>query len=209
MNMNKLLKTLSHLLGIICLSVTLIFAQTGSPITAEQRKQANEFMQAQNWEKAAELYEIISQAEPKNAGASFRLGVAYHRLKNYEKAIAAYEKAEKIQSNPQAAYNLACVYAIQNNQAKAFVWLEKAISEGFINLAEFQTSPDLNSLRQTSEFKLLEEKLDKAVSPCKYNPLARQFDFWVGDWDVKNQQGQNAGKNTIQKLENGCLLLEN
>ncbi|MEM7380651.1 MAG: hypothetical protein AAF361_05565 [Bacteroidota bacterium] len=34
------------------------------------------------------------------------------------------------------------------------------------------------------------------------------FDFWVGSWDVTNADGTPAGKNTIEKVENGCVLRE-
>ncbi len=37
----------------------------------------------------------------------------------------------------------------------------------------------------------------------------RQFDFWIGTWDVYNPKGEKVGENVIQKLDNGALLLEN
>ncbi len=35
------------------------------------------------------------------------------------------------------------------------------------------------------------------------------FDFWVGTWDVTNADGTAAGKNTIEKVQGGCILKEN
>ncbi len=44
------------------------------------------------------------------------------------------------------------------------------------------------------------------------NPCAtekhRQFDFWVGTWDV-TQNGQPAGHNVIELRHNDCVLAEN
>ncbi len=45
--------------------------------------------------------------------------------------------------------------------------------------------------------------------PCEADTTYRQFDFWVGEWDVFNSEGQQAGTNRIEKLLGGCLLLEN
>lgn len=45
--------------------------------------------------------------------------------------------------------------------------------------------------------------------PCKSRPENRQFDFWVGEWDVKNPQGQLAGTNSVQLILGDCVLLEN
>lgn len=39
-------------------------------------------------------------------------------------------------------------------------------------------------------------------------PEARQFDFWVGDWDVFAPDGKKAGENRIEKVANGFGLLE-
>jgi hypothetical protein len=36
----------------------------------------------------------------------------------------------------------------------------------------------------------------------------RQFDFWIGHWDV-SVGGKPAGVNRIEKILNGCALLEN
>lgn len=36
----------------------------------------------------------------------------------------------------------------------------------------------------------------------------RQFDFWLGDWDVRGPAGKLAGRNRITSLHNGCVLFE-
>lgn len=36
----------------------------------------------------------------------------------------------------------------------------------------------------------------------------RQFDFWIGDWDVSSN-GKPAGTNSIQSIHDGCALQEN
>ncbi|MGX5173141.1 hypothetical protein ACUR5C_03830 [Aliikangiella sp. IMCC44653] len=37
----------------------------------------------------------------------------------------------------------------------------------------------------------------------------RAFDFWVGQWEVKDKQGKVLGINHIQPILNGCGLSEN
>jgi hypothetical protein len=36
----------------------------------------------------------------------------------------------------------------------------------------------------------------------------RQFDFWVGDWDVLGTNGKRVGTNRIEKQFGGCVLQE-
>lgn len=39
-------------------------------------------------------------------------------------------------------------------------------------------------------------------------PEYRQFDFWVGDWDVALPDGKPAGHNRIEPILGGCALRE-
>ena len=39
-------------------------------------------------------------------------------------------------------------------------------------------------------------------------PEAHQFDFWIGRWAV-SEKGSPAGTNTIERILDGCALLEN
>lgn len=39
--------------------------------------------------------------------------------------------------------------------------------------------------------------------------LHKQFDFWVGEWIVKDTTGTKVGENTISKIQDNCVLLEN
>jgi hypothetical protein len=43
--------------------------------------------------------------------------------------------------------------------------------------------------------------------PCSA-PEHRQFDFWVGTWEVTTPNGQKAGTNTIQMAMNGCAIYD-
>ena len=54
---------------------------------------------------------------------------------------------------------------------------------------------------------LLALQANAAPSPCAQEPY-REFDFWVGEWDVRDASGKTAGVNTISNEENGCVLVE-
>ncbi len=53
-----------------------------------------------------------------------------------------------------------------------------------------------------------------APVPVKPRPVPcvaaeyRQFDFWIGDWDVFMPDGRLAGSNRIEPVLNGCVLHE-
>ena len=47
-----------------------------------------------------------------------------------------------------------------------------------------------------------------AAPPSCATPEYRQFDFWIGDWDVSNPAGKVVGQNRIARLHGDCALLE-
>ena len=49
----------------------------------------------------------------------------------------------------------------------------------------------------------------QVASPCGSNPLYRQFDFWIGEWDVYALNGKKAGDSKIELILDSCIILEN
>ncbi|MEL7487094.1 MAG: hypothetical protein AAGJ87_07765 [Pseudomonadota bacterium] len=47
-----------------------------------------------------------------------------------------------------------------------------------------------------------------APAPNCEGETYRDFDFWVGDWEVFTPKGTKAGDNRISLEENGCLIVE-
>jgi hypothetical protein len=173
--------------------------------------QANQLYSAKNWNAAAPAFEAITHAEPSNALAWLRLGVSRHKLGQYAPAIEAYKH---IESDPQvgssALYREAASLAKLNRNHEAIASLDKAVDAGLAQPSTFQQDVDLASLREEPGFKAVIEKADTIARPCVHRPEYRQFDFWIGEWDVVTTQGHNpAGSSSIQPIIDQCVLLEN
>lgn len=52
------------------------------------------------------------------------------------------------------------------------------------------------------------EELSSQPAPLCSSDSFKQFDFWLGEWDVSTPDGTIAGQNRITREENGCLILE-
>lgn len=52
--------------------------------------------------------------------------------------------------------------------------------------------------------------VDRAApdAPCRYDARHRQFDFWLGDWNVTGQNGVGGATNQIRAGLDGCLVSE-
>lgn len=40
------------------------------------------------------------------------------------------------------------------------------------------------------------------------DPVYRQFDYWLGDWNVSNAAGKLVGRDHVQKTYGGCVITE-
>jgi tetratricopeptide (TPR) repeat protein len=167
-------------------------------------------LKAEKWAEAAEAYEAVVKSEPDNAAAWYNLASARYRLGEFAPAAAAFEKNVALTKNPNAMFNLACAYARMGEKDKAVEWLREAFAPA--NKAFFildLNDPDLDSLRDDPRFKEISLSADRLKNPCMYNADARQFDFFVGEWDAYGPQGRKAGTSVIQRVANGCGILEN
>ncbi|MBX7172424.1 MAG: tetratricopeptide repeat protein [Pyrinomonadaceae bacterium] len=191
--------------GLFCINILAQQPSQPSP----QMQAATQLVREQKWTEAANALETITKSEPNNGRAWFLLGSSYHQLGNYEKAAAAYEKNIPISNNPTAMYNLACSYSRLKQADKAFEWLEKSINSGGGFGLNLETDADLAILKNDERFKKMGELIERKTKPCLYQPQPRQFDFWIGEWDVFNPAGQKAGINIVQSFSEGCGLMEN
>lgn len=178
-------------------------------VTQEQRQAANKLYQASEWEKAAGAYEKIVELEPKNANANFRLGMSLMNLGRNPDAIKHLDAAFALLPNPIYALHLARAYARNGDKAKAFETIEKANKTGGIAPDTLTSEKDFAAWLTEPEFKELVKRADLAVNPCKASPEFRQFDFWIGDWDVKAPGGQPAGSSSVQLILGQCIIFEN
>lgn len=49
----------------------------------------------------------------------------------------------------------------------------------------------------------------QTTKPPSLPPESRQFDFWLGEWNVTTPDGKPAGSSKIETIANGAGLLEN
>src|SRR6056297_274389 len=53
-----------------------------------------------------------------------------------------------------------------------------------------------------------QQQAQERPRPCTEHSEFSQFDFWVGNWEVRTAKGELAGRNRITKRADDCALLE-
>ncbi len=169
---------------------------------------------AQNWKAAKPIYETILSDTSHNGIAWNRLGFCNYQEGNYDVALKNYQKSLNTKpSSPVLATvwsRIAKIQSIRNEKQSALTALDSAVNNSYSNLGELDTLNDFKNLRNEQKFKHLRAKVYAIAMPCMADKHAREFDFWVGDWDVYQTGTTNlVGHNLIQIIADGCGLLEN
>jgi tetratricopeptide (TPR) repeat protein len=165
---------------------------------------------AKDWAKAAELYAELSQSPEAPPRVWLRLGASLRELGKYQDALAAFEKANAAGGALFGEYGEAAVYSAMKQPEKAFEHLEKAVQQGYAQPDVLSSDPNLAALRSDPRFAKLVEQAKKNQRPCAYSLENRQFDFWLGEWNVTTTQGDiPAGDSKIELVLEDCVIQEN
>jgi tetratricopeptide (TPR) repeat protein len=201
-------------IGVLLLSFTMIaVAGTNAQSTegAETESRANAAYTAKNWAEAATLYEQLVALQPDSFRDWYRLGVSLQSSGHFQKALDAFEKAQA-KGLPVyiAEYSIAAAYASMGQAAKAMEHLAAAVKQGYGQPDQMTSDPALQSIRGDARFAALLQQAKRNQAPCAYAPENRQFDFWVGDWDVVMTHGNSpAGISHIERVIGDCVIWEN
>jgi hypothetical protein len=193
------------------LTIAFLFA-LAPRVHAATPAEADTFYAHKDWKHAAHAYEELARKEPQKARYQYRMGVSYGSLEQWPNAIAAYKKADALGVPPMfARYNLACAYARSGQPDSALATLESLVASGYFQADAIEQDADFASIRGDTRFASVIEGAKKNATPCVYAPESRQFDFWVGDWEVHdNTQNQMlVGSSHVERILNQCVIFEN
>ncbi|MEP6787470.1 MAG: tetratricopeptide repeat protein [Acidobacteriota bacterium] len=197
----------------LCVFVTLlgfsVYSQILPAVAPEYRQEANKYYQAQDWARAAEAYKNIVSLENANANARYRLGMSLLNLNRNAEALPQLELAFSIAPNPIFALALARAHARTGGKSKAFEVIEKSMNMGGLAPETLTSEKDFAAWKDDPGFKDLVQRSDLAVNPCKASPEFRQFDFWIGEWDVRPANGPIVASSSVQLILGQCVIFEN
>jgi tetratricopeptide (TPR) repeat protein len=122
------------------------------PSMAEARR----LFEAERYAEAVPLLQAITEREPQNGEAWFRLGYSLHVLGRIEEALPAHTRAAGFPDyRPTALYNVGCANALLGHADAAFTALDGAIDAGFDDRDVMAQDSDLASLHADARWAAL------------------------------------------------------
>ncbi len=193
---------------LVILFANISLAQTS--VDMEFKKKANEYFINSDWDKSIEMYSKIVSVEEKNLNAWARLSTAYINKKDFDKAFDILQTAISKGDHPTNWYNLSCMYAKKNMKEKSLDALRQAIKSGYAASENTLKDEDFTSMKNDKDFLTVIDEMKQLEFPCQYNDRLKEFEFWIGEWNVFTTQfGNKAGESKIERILNDCVILEN
>lgn len=176
------------------------------------QEDANQYYQDNQWQQAAQAYQQLAKEQSGNQLAWYRLAHAHIELKEAQKALDALSQLPEQSQVPAFLldYRKAQAHLLLKDEKRMWQLLDQAAANGFSLLNNLQ-EPIWDGIRDQKQFVAFSQAVDKNARPCMHEKRNGLFDFWLGHWEVYGniqKQGPLFGNNHIEKVENGCLIME-
>jgi len=163
-----------------------------------------------NFVTAEKLFRDSLQKNSNGGEDWFGLGDALYGEQKFSEAAQAYHKAAALNfQSMRAQFREVKSLARSGQNDRAFEVLTELNKQGFPNVKALSNDSDLAPLRSDQRWQAVVDAATANATPCEHTPENRQFDFWIGEWNVETTTGQPAGTSKIERILNGCALLEN
>jgi tetratricopeptide (TPR) repeat protein len=198
-------------IAVLALAVISFGATTRAQSNDAAMKAADEFYQAKNWTEAASAYKAITDVDVNNGFAWLRYGGSLMGEAHYNEALAAAAKAQSAGfSQISVDFLYARIYSKMGDTQKSVVHLKAMVDAGFAQTPMLKNAPELENVRAESGFAEILARADRNAHPCDSDAHYREFDFWLGEWDVRPAGSEQlAGQSKIERILGNCVVLEN
>lgn len=191
-------------------AIRVIAALFVFPLFAEGPSPGEQALASKDWSSAEKVFRSALSTDGKNGEAWFGLGEALYGEQRFSDAADAYKHAVETNFQPmRSQYREAKCLSRAEQKDLAFASLEAINRQGFQGVSSLTSESDFESLHTDSRWNAVVEATKWNATPCEHTAENRQFDFWVGEWSVETTTGQQAGTSKVERILNGCALLEN
>lgn len=185
-----------------------ILAALACHASGQQAPSADALFTEAKWEQAARAYSEILAKDQANGPGWQQLGECDIHLQRYDDALNAFQHVVGLKYRPlMTKVDMARVYVAKADTRRALDLLKQVAASG--------NAPRLRAyVEGASEFQKLHDNAEyqeflQSTFSC-HGAEYRQFDFWIGEWDVVTTNGHNpAGSSSIQLILDQCVVLEN
>jgi len=208
------MKTIQYFFYLLIIFIVISANSVAQSTVKKNMAYADSLFYARDFNQSGVIYKTLIADTSHDALHLNRLAYTELMSKNYKEAELHLNRAlashPSIQLKASILSRLARVSAVQNKTSDAVILLDSAVANGYLSFPELDTLDDFSKIRNNAAFVVVRNKLYNSIYPCYQDKQSREFDFWIGDWDVYvTGTSSYAGHSFIQQISGGCAILEN
>ena len=170
---------------------------------------ADALFESEAWQAAAAAYADETIRNPDDGRAWFRLAISSRESGDLDSAVQSLERAEALQfSSVRVQIERSRQELVAGDSSVAVGTLRGLFDAGFTSVGLITNDPTLSAMSGDAEYDALIADMSVQAYPCEHDERFSEFDFWLGEWEVRDAAGNIAGTNRIEKVEHGCLITE-
>jgi hypothetical protein len=154
-------------------------------------------------------WQRIADADPDAVRPRARIAACLLGLGRYREAQDVLERLAVAQpEQPFLLVRLAAARAGVGDDDGALDALDAAAAAGARLAMGIDTEPAFGRLRSRARFVDIRRRIDANGRPTATDPAFRAFDFWVGEWEARTEDGVLQGHNRIEIVLGGAAIIE-
>ncbi|HET7029069.1 MAG TPA: tetratricopeptide repeat protein [Candidatus Limnocylindrales bacterium] len=179
------------------------------PTTSIDLPAAEHLFETGQFAAALEAWRAIASATPDAVRPRARIAACLLALGRADEARRLLEVlAAEHPGQPLVLVRLAAARATVGDGDGAFDALETAAAAGARLAIGVDTEPAFEALRTDPRFGPLRDRMDRNSRTTADDPAFRAFDFWVGSWEARTEDGVLQGHNRIEVVLGGAAIVE-
>lgn len=164
---------------------------------------------AENFDAEGE-FARLTESGSEDPQAWYQLAVGSRGVGDLDTASRALDRAVELQISPiQSGLERARILTVAGRGSVAVDELQALAEQGFTAVGVITGDPVLSVLAGDKRYDRIVADMSVQAYPCEHQEKFREFDFWIGEWDVHIANGTLAGHNRIERAQRGCVLIEN
>jgi len=177
--------------------------------TTTAHPDAEQLFEAGLFDQALTAWQAVADRQPESSRARARVGACLLALGRYGEAAAVFAAlAEPMPDQPMLLYRLAIARAGLGEVDAAFAALDAAAMAGLRSESGIDDEATFRRLRVRARYVAIRDRIARNAAPTADDPRFRTFDFWVGSWEARTEDGVLQGHNRIELVLGGAAIVE-
>lgn len=160
---------------------------------------ATEAMRSRKYNRSIKALDTILKLDAKNGTAHNRLGIIYAKLSEYDKSIAHFQKATKLENSASSEHNLGLIYYETGKYKKSKKHLKIALSMEELAVRHIAYAKVLEKL---GESKLV---LDHLESAMKLEPNQQTHQIYIDAYRKYGASNKKLSKEILEAIQQNSL----